>query len=318
MKRFTYNEVVEYVKNNSNCELLENEYKNQTTKMKFKCGCGEEFITTFEKFRTRDKKQCNKCGRRILTEKQRLTYEDVKKYIEENSNCKLLSKEYVSTRDKLLLECGCGNEFFVAFRHFRSSNQRQCQECGSKIKANKRKLDYSYIKEFVKENSECELVSKQYINSNNRLEFKCKCGNHFSTYFDLFKRLDIRMCSECRNKTPKSKGEIKISKWLQENNIKFKSEYTFDDLKDIKKLRFDFAILNSNNEIKLLIEFDGKQHQGEGVFAKTEEEALLMYNEIVYNDNLKNEYCFNKCIPLLRIPYDKYSKIEEILSKALL
>ena len=318
MRRFTYNEVVEYVNNNSNCKLLESEYKNQNTKMKFKCGCGEEFITTFEKFRTRNKRQCNKCGRKILTEKQKLTYEEVKKYIEENSNCKLLSKDYVGTKDKLLLQCECGKEFFVAFKHSRSSNQRQCQDCGTDIRASKRRLDYSYIKEFVESNSECKLISTKYINSNHKLEFKCKCGKHFDTYFNLFKRLDIRMCSECRLNTPRSKGEIKISEWLQKNNINYKSEYTFEDLKDIKKLRFDFAILNSNNDVKMLIEFDGKQHQGEGVFAKTEEEALVLYNELAYSDNLKNEYCFNKCIPLLRIPYDKYSKIEDILSRALL
>lgn len=318
MKRFTYNEIIEYVKNNSDCELLDTEYKNQSTKMNFKCGCGNTFITTFEKFKTRNKKQCNECGRKILSDKNRLTYSDVKKYIEENSNCKLLSKDYSSTRDKLLLRCGCGDEFFVPFRHFKSSNQRQCKKCGIEIVASNRRLDYSYIKEFVENNSDCKLISDKYVNSSNKLEFECGCGNHFNTYFDLFKRLDIRMCSVCRHKTPRSKGENKITEWLSSNNIKFKSEYTFDDLKDIKKLRFDFAILNSNNDVKLLIEFDGKQHQGEGVFAKSEEEALLLYNELVHNDNIKNEYCFNKCIPLLRIPYDKYSSIGEILSRVLL
>ena len=77
------------------------------------------------------------------------------------------------------------------------------------------------------------------------------------------------------------------------------------------------VIFNDNGEVKMLIEFDGKQHQGEGVFAKTEEEALLLYNELTYSDNLKNEYCFNKCIPLLRIPYDKYAYIDEILTRVL-
>ena len=317
MRRFTYQEVVNFVNENSNCELLEKEYKNQTTKMSFKCECGETFITTFEKFRTRGKRQCNNCGRKILTEKNKLSYKEVKKYIEENSNCKLLSKDYVSTRDKILLQCECGKEFWVAFRHFRSSNQRQCQECGNKIRSNKRKLDFSYIENFVKENSECKLLSDKYINSNHKLDFECKCGNKFSTYFDLFKKLDIRMCAKCRQSVPRSKGELKISEWLYKNNINYKEEYTFDDLKDIKKLRFDFAVLNDKGEVKMLIEFDGKQHQGEGVFAKAEEEVLLLYNELTYSDNLKNEYCFNKCIPLLRIPYDKYAYIDEILARVL-
>ena len=116
-----------------------------------------------------------------------------------------------------------------------------------------------------------------------------------------------------------SRGEIKIEEILKESGLDFKMEYIFPELKSPngRPLRFDFAIFNDNGEVKMLIEFDGKQHQGEGVFAKTEEEALLLYNELTYSDNLKNEYCFNKCIPLLRIPYDKYSCIDEILTRVL-
>lgn len=317
MKRFTYDEVVEFVNKNSDCTLLEKEYKNQSTKMNFRCGCGKTFQATFEKFKGRNKRQCNDCGKKNGIEKNKLSYEDVKRYVEENSDCKLLSKSYINSQDKILLQCGCGKEFWVSFRHFRSSNQRQCQDCGREIQASQRRLDFSYIQNFVKENSDAKLLSDKYINSNHKLDFECKCGNKFSTHFQSFKRLDIRMCAKCRQAIPISKGEQKISEWLYKNNIKYIQEYTFDDLKDIKKLRFDFAILNDNNEVKMLIEFDGKQHQGEGVFAKTEEENLLMYNELVYSDNLKNEYCFNKCIPLLRIPYDKYAHIDDILSRAL-
>ena len=94
-----------------------------------------------------------------------------------------------------MFRCECGKEFWVAFRHFRSSNQRQCQDCGTTIRSNKRKLDFSYIQNFVKENSECKLLSDKYINSNHKLDFECKCGNKFSTYFNLFKRLESSVYS---------------------------------------------------------------------------------------------------------------------------
>ena len=35
-------------------------------------------------------------------------------------------------------------------------------------------------------------------------------------------------------------------------------EYSFEDLKDKKKLRFDFAIFDKNNKLIKLIEFDGR------------------------------------------------------------
>lgn len=92
----------------------------------------------------------------------------------------------------------------------------------------------------------------------------------------------------------------------------------FSDLRNTNSLRFDFAILNDDDSVKMLIEFDGKQHFGLGAFSSDEEEMLLNYQNTMYNDLLKNEFCFDNCIPLLRIPYNKYPKIEEILSKALL
>jgi hypothetical protein len=58
-----------------------------------------------------------------------------------------------------------------------------------------------------------------------------------------------------------SYGEYVIQKLLEENNICFKREYSFNDLLSPKgkKLRFDFAIFE-NDELQLLIEFDGRQH----------------------------------------------------------
>lgn len=66
-------------------------------------------------------------------------------------------------------------------------------------------------------------------------------------------------------------------------------------------LRYDFAILNENNEIIRLIEYDGRQHfqpvshfGGEEGFARRR-----------YLDNLKNQYAISHNIPLVRIPYSK-------------
>ena len=55
----------------------------------------------------------------------------------------------------------------------------------------------------------------------------------------------------------RSKGEMQIRQLLQENNIDFKQEFSFEDLKDILPLRFDFAIFK--NELLVgLIEFQGE------------------------------------------------------------
>lgn len=61
---------------------------------------------------------------------KRFDIEEVEKFIEENSSCKLVSKEYVNRNAKLTMICNCGNEFKTSFKSFRVNNKRQCDKCG--------------------------------------------------------------------------------------------------------------------------------------------------------------------------------------------
>lgn len=319
MKRWKYEEVKNFIENNSSCKLLSKEYKNIDTKLKFKCSCGNEFETSFDKFKSRNKRQCNECGKKILANKQKLSYEEVKQFIEvdSNSGCKLLSKEYNNAQEKLLIQCACGNTYKTKWNHFKNSHQRQCPTCGIEMVASKKRLDNEYVKNYI-EQFECKLLSK-YKNTETKITIQCKCGNTFETLFSIFRDYDVHSCRICReNEKSISKGETKIEKWLIENNIKYKTQYTFEDCKHDKKLKFDFAILNNDNNVKMLIEFDGKQHFGVGLFSDDTEKMLEQYSKIKQSDETKNTYCFRKCIPLLRIPYSKYANIDKILSNSLL
>lgn len=51
-----------YVLENSDCELLADEYISTKTKMPFKCGCGNLFYTDISTFIYKDKHQCNQCS----------------------------------------------------------------------------------------------------------------------------------------------------------------------------------------------------------------------------------------------------------------
>ena len=319
MKRWKYEEVKSFIETNSKCKLISIEYKNIDSKLKIQCECGEIFKTTFDKFKSRNKRQCNECGKKILSNKNKLSYKDVKHFIEidSNSGCKLLSKEYNNAQEKLLMQCACGNNFKTKWNHFKNSYQRQCPTCGTKIQADKRKLDNEYVKNYIKQFG-CELLS-DYKNINTKITIKCICGNSFETLFGMFRDYDIHSCKLCRDKEKSiSKGETKIEDWLINNNIKYKTQYTFNDCKHDKKLKFDFAILNSNGNVKLLIEYDGKQHFGLGLFSDNTQKMIDEYSRIRQSDQTKNEYCFSKCIPILRIPYSKYYDIDNILKNSLL
>ena len=98
-----------------------------------------------------------------------------------------------------------------------------------------------------------------------------------------------------------SRGEIKIAEILQMNNLIFKEEYEFPDLKSPNgiPLRFDFAVFDDDGNLDFLIEFQGKQHyQPVSKFGG----SRGLYQQ-QFNDNQKRQYCLLHNILLIEIPY---------------
>ena len=125
----------------------------------------------------------------------------------------------------------------------------------------------------------------------------CGCGNKVEVNMTNFKLKRVMSCGQ--NST--SFGEKVIERYLQNNNIAYQKEYTYEDLKSPRgyKLRYDFA-LNINDEI-ILIEFDGKQHKEDnGHF------GYSIYSDFEYRkfcDELKDNYAKSLNIKLFRIGY---------------
>ena len=117
---------------------------------------------------------------------------------------------------------------------------------------------------------------------------KCDCGNECDIDMGNLRQGFSQSCG-CTH----SKNEENIIKLLTKNNISFEYQKRFDDLK-IKE--FDFYINNN-----YIIEFDGQQHfffTGYGWDTKD------YYERTHKSDLIKNKYCFDNKIPLIRIPYD--------------
>lgn len=104
---------------------------------------------------------------------------------------------------------------------------------------------------------------------------------------------------------------------LKKNHITFETQYSFEKLlgEGGRKLRFDFAVFN-NNQLKYLIECQGKQHYEQVSYWQSEEEFLKQQRY----DHLKKEYCIENNIPLIEIKYNKSRIIQtdEVIKKELL
>lgn len=93
--------------------------------------------------------------------------------------------------------------------------------------------------------------------------------------------------------------ESVITDILEELNIVFKKQFIFSDLKgDSDNLRFDFALFK-NEDLVCLIEYQGEQHYKPVEFFGGEEQ----FKKTLRYDSLKEEYCKNNNIKLIKIPY---------------
>lgn len=128
---------------------------------------------------------------------------------------------------------------------------------------------------------------------------QCQCGT-IKEVRNLNIRNGTSLSCGCINI---SKGELKIQEILRNLNIKFITQYRFSECKNIKALPFDFYL----PQYHYCIEYDGEHHfQIKEHFGGKES---FQYRQ--HNDEIKNQYCKDNNIKLIRIPYWDYDKLNE-------
>lgn len=127
--------------------------------------------------------------------------EKIKYYIEieSNSGCKVVNINGDDGNCEVELICPCGNPFTTKFKYFKSktNNKRQCDECGRKSSNESKMLNILEIEDYVINNSNCKLLTKEYTESLQLLEFECECGIPFKRTFPSFKTSLVKKCDEC-------------------------------------------------------------------------------------------------------------------------
>lgn len=144
-----------------------------------------------------------------------------------------------------------------------------------------------------------------YLRNKQKVAITCKIHGDFQQRPD--QHLSGAGCKQC--KIP-SKGERSIRRWLEDKNIKFKPEKTFDDCRNPntgKLLRFDFYLPDFN----VLIEFDGIHHFMDRDLFRTS------LKEIQFKDAIKTQYAKDNSITLLRINSRSVLTVHKTLNDAL-
>lgn len=176
--KYTYEFVRNYFVENG-CELLEQEYKSNMTKMKYRCKCGNEAEIKFSKFKSGQR--CKKCSG-----KEKPTFENV--YNEfKAQGCELLETEYINNQTKMKYICSCKNKAEIKYNTFKSGGR--CMKCSGKE---------THTFEFVKEQFQkggCELLENTYINNETKMKYLCTCGNESTINYHNF--INGQRCIKC-------------------------------------------------------------------------------------------------------------------------
>lgn len=292
--------------------------ENSHVRVKVICDfCGEPYYPEMVNYNNRENKEfdaCNNC---------RTLKSSVSTLKQRTKECFKVIKEICKQNDYILLtdESEYKNIYtpisYICKKHGKKCISAGmmiegcgCKECGYEKNAINRTLTPEHIKEEIEKFNENKLINPEdYVGAKVRnLKILCNCGEIYTTSFNDYSSRDTaKRCSKCNGKI--SNGEYKINNILINYSINFVAQKVFENCRDKKPLPFDFYLPDYN----LAIEYDGKQHYepveyfgGENGFKYT-----------IHHDKIKNKYCKDNGIKLLRISYMEYDNIENIIIKEL-
>lgn len=276
-------------------------YKNFNSEIKVKCNdCGNEWIAIGKNLlRGRG---CKKCA--IL--KQRKSNDKfVEEFISNYGNKYELLSDYLNGNTKIKVKCKKCDNIWETKPYHLSHTKSECPKCMHKKRGiNSTKSQNQFVKDVYEKHQNKYIVVGNYINAKTKIEIKCnECDNNWKIVpYSLLQGVGCPICNQ-------SKGENAIAIYLKEKGINYESHYTFDKCRNKNPLPFDFYLPKLNS----CIEYDGVQHFKPVEFFGGEEKFL--YNR--ENDDIKNIFCKDNKIRLIRISYKQFKNINKILENKL-
>lgn len=272
--------------------------------------------------RTENETQKYCCENRTCSQKKKIElgcYDEIRKEIMDlfyeycnKYNCIPLSKEsdYIDAHHKLTFECKKHGIQKRTWNNIKKNINKECgfcPECGKENSIDSRRLKPDEVEIRINSVNQNILLNKNdYINNRTRnLKVLCGCCKKriFVTNIEGYIS-GKNKCDYCARQ--QSNGERYTKSILEKYDINYICQKRFDECKDKRTLPFDFYLPEYNT----CIEYDGEQHfkpiRGKESFENT-----------TSHDTIKNNYCNQNNIHLIRIPYWEFNNIEQILIKEL-
>lgn len=213
----------------------------------------------------------------------------IKKATEKHGDKYIYDKvEYKKSNEKVIITCKKHGDFEqTPNNHMRYG----CIGCAI-VSKKERAIEFIEKSKIIHNDKYCyKKVLSEYKNQRKKVSIKCKIHGFFKQ--TPSSHVSGKGCPDCNL----SKGEESIGFYLKYKNIDFEREFSFEDCLSVRgyKLRFDFFVKLLN----LIIEFDGEQHFNPIKIWG----GVNKLKELQENDKIKNKYCFENNINMLRINY---------------
>lgn len=239
-------------------------------------------------------------------------YENFKLYLSKHyPDYKLIDSEYRGCKEKMRFICEKHQDKGIQLNSIDNimNNHHACKYC-------------SY-EQMRRDRMTKETVSEQLCNDRN-VVYAGRFAKDHETYIQYYCKKHegqgIQSMSLTHFKCSKSpcrycnisSGELKIQEYLTSNGIKYETQKVFEKCVLIRPLRFDFYLPDFNT----VIEYDGQQHFKPVKFSRhiDLDKNLKITQE---RDRIKDEFCINNNINMVRIPYWDYNNIDNILASEL-
>lgn len=284
--------------NNSATKLLSTQFNSNMINLTFQCQCGNIFKRTWGNMQNFKAFDCPRCTQQRRAQRDRKDFDSVRSLFIEN-NLKLLSTEeqYKNNMNKLKAVTQDGYKVSISYNNLLKGKKPTILG----LSYNREFFDYNMDLWLKNNNIECSYIGIADVKKK-RILCQCCCGNTFtSEYIEVARGRKVR-CDACTRR--QSHYALLTEQWLMENCIAYIKEKRYKNCRDQQPLPFDFYLCDYN----ILIEVDGEQH--------FKDNSPYFSPLIQYHDSIKNNFCCNNHIKLIRIPYWEYygSGYKDILS----
>lgn len=203
-----------------------------------------------------------------------------------------------------LCDCDCGNTIETRGVSLRTGRTKSC---GCLKKESDRSPKGNVIDLIGQKFGKLTVIERDGSDKRGEAKWICECSCPAKTKISVLGsnlRTGHTMSCGCERR---SHGELKVAEILVLNKIPFEQEKIMFKYSNGANSKFDFYVDN-----KYLIEYDGETHYKYNLHGWHNEEQLQAQQE---RDMIKNQWCKDNNIPLIRIPYTHLDNlcIEDLL-----